>query len=126
MLDGTIEDLPFFALILAANDEDSWNATQLATQLEGDGFEMVAFGQDGLAADLATFFFIASHLWKNVKLRSRYDTGAMFSDEAQATFCAKNGGISWVSHSTGCCLHFLDRYGEYVFVLTCFLNCESR
>jgi phage terminase large subunit-like protein len=24
---------------------DRWNATQLATQLEGDGFEMVAFGQ---------------------------------------------------------------------------------
>ena len=24
---------------------DRWNATQLATQLEGDGFEVVAFGQ---------------------------------------------------------------------------------
>lgn len=24
---------------------DRWNATQLATQLEGDGFEMIAFGQ---------------------------------------------------------------------------------
>ena len=24
---------------------DRWNATQLATQLAGDGFEMIAFGQ---------------------------------------------------------------------------------
>ncbi len=32
---------------------DRWNATQLATQLEGDGFEMVAFGQ-GYASMSAT------------------------------------------------------------------------